>query len=211
MYTYVSNFRSPVASVFRGALLLAALVVLAPQSLAQQQSSPASPQANSSQLMQQIMMKRAEIQQISQELQQIQESTMEANPGLAEQRDELVALVDSKMVEAGHDPDASREKIEDLQAQLKDSELSDTERQQLDQALRQEVGRMQQSQSMAMQQEDVSSQRDSLNEDLLAAMEEQNPETPELISQLQSAQQEYRQLVGQARQMQQGTMPAPGS
>jgi len=167
-------------------------------------------QAPSQQLMQQVLAKRAEIQNLGQELQQIQQETLEANPELAKQRDELVTLMDTKMVEAGHDPSASRDKIEELQGQLQGEELTKSERQELGTELRQEMTTLQQAQGNVMQDQEVQAKRQSLNEDLVSAMEEQNPKTEELISDLQSAQREYRQLASRIQQQQGGGMP-PGN
>lgn len=176
--------------------------------LSQQPDSMAQPrQAPSQQLMQQVLAKRAEIQNLGQELQQIQQETLEANPELAKERDELVTLMDTKMVEAGHDPSSSRDKIEELQGQLQGEELTESERQELGAELRQEMTTLQQAQGDVMQDQDVQAKRQSLNENLVAAMEEQDPKTEELISDLQTAQREYRQLASRVQQQRGGGMP----
>lgn len=164
----------------------------------------AAPGGQAGELMQQVQQKQAEIQQLNQQLAQIQQATIEANPELAEQRDELLSNVDEQMAEAGHDPEASREKIGDLQEQLQGDELSPEENQAVSKELRQEQSSLQQAQSQAMQDESIQTEIQDLNEDLVAAMRERNPETGELISQLQTAQQEYQALMQRAMQQQQG-------
>ena len=130
------------------ALIGIALALSAGPALSQQasQQSPqqATPGAPGAGLMQQVQQKQAEIQQLNQQLAQIQQATIEANPGLADQRDELLANVDEKMVEAGHDPDASRERIGELQEQLQGGELSTDESQSVTQEIRQEQTQLQQ-------------------------------------------------------------------
>jgi len=69
---------------------------------------------------------------------------------------------------------------------------------------------LQQAQGNVMQDQEVQAKRQSLNEDLVSAMEEQNPKTEELISDLQSAQREYRQLASRIQQQQGAGMP-PGN
>jgi len=206
----VCNFRQ----LARRGTSVAALSLLAFGAHAQMSQRPApmnqqgpAQQAPSQQLMQQVLAKRAEIQNLGQELQQIQQETLEANPELAKERDELVTLMDTKMVEAGHDPSASRDKIEDLQGQLQGEELSKSERQELGAELRQEMTTLQQAQGDVMQDQEVQAKRQSLNENLVSAMEEQNPKTEELISDLQTAQREYRQLASRMQQQQGGGMP----
>lgn len=64
---------------------------------------------------------------------------------------------------------------------------------------------MQQAQGQVMQDEDFLAKREALNESLVEAMQAHNPETEELISKLQVAQQEFQQLAQRAHQaMQQG-------
>lgn len=170
--------------------------------------APMSP-APAQQPMQQILAKRAEIQELGQELQQIQQATIEANPELATQRDELVTLMDTKMIDAGHDPSANRDQIEQLQDELQEGELSESERKTLRSELQQEIATLQQAQGQVMQDEEVRSKRQSLNEGLVSAMQEQNPQTTELIRELQTARQEYQQLASQL-QRQQGSGTPPG-
>ena len=167
------------------------------------------PKSQGNELIQKVQAKRAEIQQLNQQLMQIQESTIEANPELAQQRDELISFVDEKMAETGYDAEAARGRIEKLQGEMQSGELSTEEEQQHRQQLRQEMTSMQQAQGQIMQDEEFQAKREALNENLVAAMQEQNPKTDELISQLQTAQQEYQQLAQQAMQQHGGGMGSP--
>jgi len=166
-------------------------------------------QGQGNELIQKVQAKRAEIQQLNQQLMQIQENTIEGNPELAKQRDDLISFVDDKMAETGYDAEAARGRIEKLQGEMQSGELSTEEQQQHRQQLRQEMTSMQQAQGQIMQDEEFQAKREALNENLVAAMQEQNPQTDELISRLQSAQQEYQQLAQQAMQQQGGGMGSP--
>ena len=179
-----------------------ALILFAGAAVAQQAAQPSTPTAQAGGLMQQVQQKQAEIQQLNQQLAQIQEATIEANPELADQRDELIASVDEKMVAAGHDPAVSREKIGDLQEQLQGGELSTEESQTVTQEIRQAQTQLQQAQRQAMQDEAIQNEIQSLNEGLVAAMTERNPQAEQLIAQLQTAQQEYQALMQRAMQQQ---------
>jgi uncharacterized coiled-coil DUF342 family protein len=193
-------------NLVRAGVIGIAVAMLTGAAFGQQQPAPG---GQAGELMQQVQQKQAQIQQLNQQLAQIQEATIEANPELADQRDELLASVDEKMAEAGHNPEDSREKIESLQGQLQGGELSAEENQSVSQALRQEQTSLQQAQSQAMQDEAIRTEIQSLNEALVAAMREQNPQTDELISQLQTVQQEYQALMQRAMQ-QQGGNPGQG-
>lgn len=166
-------------------------------------------QGQGNELIQKVQAKRAEIQQLNQQLMQIQEKTIEANPELAKQRDDLISFVDEKMAETGYDAEAARGRIEELQGEMQSGELSAEEQQQNRQQLRQEMTSMQQAQGQVMQDEEFQAKREALNENLVAAMQEQDPQTDELISRLQTAQQEYQQLAQQAMQQHGGGMGSP--
>ncbi|WP_405226523.1 hypothetical protein [Lentisalinibacter sediminis] len=195
----------------------AAVLVLGAASVSAQQMPEGHPggmmapnsQGPGSELIQQVQAKRAEIQQLNQQLMEIQENTIEANPELAKQRDDLISFVDEKMAESGYDAEAARGRIDKLQGEMESGELSAEEQQQNRQQLRQEMTSMQQAQGQIMQDEEFQAKRESLNENLVAAMQEQNPQTDELISRLQTAQQEYQQLAQQAMQQHGGGMGSP--
>ncbi len=216
MYVKSENFLCPL-NLCRAAGAVAVLVLGAVSVNAQQmpEGHPGGMMAPKSQggqgsqgsgLMQQVQQKRAEIEQLNQQLMEIQQNTIDANPGLAAQRDELISFVDEKMAETGYDAEAARGRIEKLQGEMQSGDLSDEEQQQHRQQLRQEMTSMQQAQGEVMQDEEFQAKREALNEDLVAAMQEQNPRTDELISQLQTAQQEYQQLAQQAMQQHGGGM-----
>ena len=161
------------------------------------------PSAGQVQMMQQIQQKQAEIQQLNQQLGSIQEATMEANPELAERREELIQLVDSKIEAAGIDAETEREELDALQRKLGADDVS-TEQSQQRQAEFQRRGQAyQEAQNQAMQSPEVQTLGAELNADLVAAMQKQNPQTDELISKLQSVQQEYQAMIQQAMQQQQ--------
>ena len=213
MYLKYLNFLRP-QNLLRAAGATAVLTLGAMNVNAQQmpEGHPGGTMAPNSQangLMQQVQAKRAQIQQLNQQLMEIQQNTIAANPELATQRDELISYVDDKMAETGYDAEAARGRIEKLQGEMQGGELSADEQQERRQQLRQEMTSMQQAQGQVMQDEEFQTKRQALNESLVAAMQEQNPKTDELISQLQTAQQEYQQLAQQAMQQHGGGMGSP--
>lgn len=199
--------KTTAATLICGVAFCGALALTAGTAVAQQAAPGAQPGGD---LMQQVQQKQAEMQQINQQLAQIQEATLEANPELADQRDALIASVDEKMEATGHDPEASREKMEELQAQLQSGELSDEENQSVAQEMRREQSAMQQAQNQVLQDEDIQAGVQNLNEALVEAMREQNSGTDQLIARLQSVQQEYQALMQRAMQAQQQSAPPGG-
>lgn len=163
-------------------------------------------------LMQKLQAKRNEVQALNQQLMQLQEETVAANPELADEREALQAHLESGMKEAGYDVAQGRTRIETLQSELESGELSPEKQQENREALRSELGDMRAAQGEAMENAEFKSRRQSLNEDMLAAMQEQNPEAEALIQDLQVAQREYQMLAQQAMQQReggQGGMPSP--
>lgn len=163
-------------------------------------------------LMQKLQAKRNEVQALNQQLMQLQEETVAANPELADEREALQAHLESGMKEAGYDVAQGRTRIETLQSELESGELSPEKQQENREALRSELGDMRAAQGEAMENAEFKSRRQSLNEDMLAAMQEQNPEAEALIRDLQVAQREYQMLAQQAMQQRegaQGGMPSP--
>ena len=102
-----------------------------------------------------------------------------------------------------------RERVEELQAELEDDSLSTGEQQESRQALRAELGEMREAQQQVMNGDEFKAKRNALNEGVLAAMEEQDPEVRTLLAELQRAQAEYQLMAQQIMQQQQGGAGAP--
>lgn len=155
-------------------------------------------------LMQQLQAKRNEVQQLNQELMALQEEAIGANPELANQREALQSYLETGMREAGYDVAQGRTRIEGLQEELQSGELSAAEQQESRQALRTELGDMRAAQGEVMEDEEFKARRQALNEDMLAAMSEVDPQVEALIRDLQVAQREYQLLAQKAMQRQGG-------
>jgi len=152
---------------------------------------------------QKLQKQRQAIQQLSQKLFKIQQATLEANPELKQQRDDLMSLVDTKMKEAGHEPQAKRDKIKGLQQQLQGGDLSQEKAQSLNEELRKAKGSLRKAQQQAMQDQEVQQQRQALSQSLVSAMKEQNPKAEQLLADLQQARKQYRSILQNAMQKQQ--------
>jgi len=193
-----SVLRSPISVTMAAVALLSAVTAMA-------QTAPDAGigQADSN-LMQQLQQKQAEVSELNQQLAEIQQATVEANPGLAEQRDALIADIDAKMAESGHDAEASRARIGEIQQQLQGEDLSQQQSEQLTREMRQIQGELQQAQQAALQDQAIQAELQGLNQTMVEAMKQNSPRTDELLTRLQTVQQEYQALMQQAMQTQGG-------
>jgi hypothetical protein len=133
----------------------------------------------------------AQAQALQQELMQIQNATLEANPALVDQQEQLGALVRETMRENGHTPEADLEKMSEIRDTLEAGNVGEAERETLVtefQELRAEfVGARQQ----AAADPQVQQEQQAFQEALLTAMREQDPRTDQLVQQMAQLQQRY--------------------
>jgi len=154
--------------------------------------------------MQQLQAKRNELEALNQQLTELRDKAIESNPELAAQRDALQSSLETGMNDAGYDMAEGRARIEELQGQMQSGELSAEEQQEKGQALRSEVADMREAQGEAMENAEFKKRRQALNENMIAAMKEVDPQAEALIQDLQVAQREYQQLAQQAMQQRGG-------
>jgi hypothetical protein len=133
----------------------------------------------------------AQAQALQQELMQIQNATLEANPALVDRQEQLGTLVRETMRENGHTPEADLEKMSEIRETLEAGDVGDAERETLVtefQELRAEfVGARQQ----AAADPQVQEEQQAFQEALLTAMREQDPRTDQLMQQMAQLQQRY--------------------
>ncbi len=197
-------------------VLATAMALGAPLTQAQQPAPPgaAGPQGGAGRQAgpkeQEFMQIRAELQQLQQQLGQIQEQVLENNPELQRQQEDLRNQVMETMKEQGAKPEQDINKLKTLQAELQNEELPEEKRQEKIQEFRETNMSLQQAQHQAMQDEDLQKVQQSLNDDMLTAMVDANPETEKLLSQLQQARQKLMQIQQEIQGGGGGGAPAPG-
>ena len=173
-------------ALWRNRAVVMALVVVGPIVVAvparTQTPQPAPPIPDS---VRQMFM---ELQQVSAELEQIQEATLAANESLRQERAAAQAAVERAMVEA--DPQARRrlDRLRAIGGELREAQArQDTARMQALIGEAQQLQReLQPAQAAAMQREDVVKQVQAYQERLLAAMRAHDPRTDQLIARLES-------------------------
>ncbi|MHA7816175.1 MAG: hypothetical protein ACX93N_06845 [Pseudohaliea sp.] len=198
----------------RGGALAAALTALGvTTALAQPMMQGGAPAAagggEAAALMQRLQEKRARLDELNEQLMALQEQAIDANPDLASEREALQDYVEAGMKDAGYNVAEGRARMEELQADLEDDSLSTSEQQESRQALRAELGEMREAQQQVMAGDEFKNKRNALNEGVLAAMEEQDPEVRTLLAELQRAQAEYQLMAQQIMQQQQGGAATP--
>lgn len=134
-------------------------------------------------------------------LQEIHTETIEANPDLAEQQAEFESEVREAVEDQGYDIETGQERIQSLAGQLQeDSDLSEEERQAVMQDFAAERRSLQQARAAALEQPEIQEAGQKLQQDTMAAMQEQSPQTEQLMQEMQSLRSEL-----------QAAMPAQGA
>lgn len=184
----VRNFLLP------GSALLAASVMLVSPLI--QAAPPAAPEmsAEQSQKVEQFKQLQLQLEELQQQLNAIQEATLDAHPELAQQQQEFKEMVVEEMRSNGHNPKQQIEAIQSLQGKVKNEDLPVEERKAYYQEYRQTVMDFQQAQQEVMEQDNVQSAREDLNESMLVAMQEQNPRTEDLIADIKQKQQALMEI-----------------
>ncbi len=141
---------------------------------------------------------RQTVMQLGQELTEIEEAAVEANPELQRKREELQDLLMETMAEQGAEPRARIDRLEELQPRLSGAGADGEEREALMREFRQEQEALMQAQNEALNVPEVREAQQELQEQTFAAMKEIDPETEELVERLREAQQRAQQLQGGA-------------
>jgi len=195
--------RSTRAALFAGVLGMSIAGFTGPAA-AESSGGQSAPSSQAPSVMQQLRAKQQKMQQLLGELRQIQKKVTQANPELAAQQDDYRDLVINTMSDKDFDPEAEIQDMRSLQAELRGGDqLGQEERQSKMQELQQKKQQFRSKQRQAMQDEDVQTAREELDQNMQAAMKEQNPKAEELIAQLNRLQEEYQSLLQKVMQQQQ--------
>jgi hypothetical protein len=167
------------------ALMVSAITVLMLTGMASAQVQP-QPQPQQDQLSSQ----QARLQQIQQHLSMVQQTAIEESPDLQAENEELDELVEEKIADQGHDPEAMIQTLSSLQEQYQSEDLTEQDRQQILQEFQGVQQQLQLAQEIAMQDSQVVAAQEVFRENLLEAMREHEPATDDLIEEFEQVQQE---------------------
>jgi hypothetical protein len=150
--------------------------------------------------MQAFLKTRQELQQVRQQLAKIQQDTVKSNPELKKQQDALQQHVFKVMKDNGHTPEADLKALQDMRKQAKNKDLSDEKRQDLARKFQQKAVAFQRAQQEAMQDEDINKRRQELSQNLITAMNDQDPDTQKLLKRAKELTAKLRQIQQQVQQ-----------
>lgn len=181
--------------LLRSAALVSAMLLAAPLAQAQQPAAPGAAGAGQpSPAQKEFMQTRAQLQQLQKQLGEIQQKVLDENPDLQQQREDFQKLVMTTMKDQGATPQEDVNKLKTLQAELQKEDLPKDKRQRLIQEFRDTNMALQQAQQQALQNKQVQEARKSLNNALITAMVDADPETEKLLSQVKQARQRLMQI-----------------
>ena len=131
-------------------------------------------------------------QDVAGKLEQIRETTYEANPELAEQRDDFQAMIEERMSENGFDADAKLDRMQAIADQLKQEETGEAKKQELVKEFQEVRQSMLNAQREALSEPEVQAAGEKLQSDTLAAMKTQNEQTQVLLDRLARLREDLR-------------------
>lgn len=178
----------------RGGTALAALL------LALGVSGPVVAQTDSADGQQDAQALQAELQALQQELAEIRNAAMENNPGLRERQTSLQNQVMTRMRDEGVSPEQDIRRLQDIATELRSGELSESEQQALAQEYQETRQDLLEARRTALDAGPVQDAQARFREDLITAMEAENPDVRELIDDFERLREELR-----------GQMPARGA
>lgn len=150
--------------------------------------------AASAQMGQQSGALEREFMEIQQRLAVAQQKAIENNPQLQEMSDAVEALVTEKMTAAGYDLGGIMETMQAAQARMERA-TTDAQRREIMESreVREAQQEVQEAQNAAMADPDVQSALQELEESMLSAMRQEEPELDRMIERLQQIQREAQQ------------------
>ncbi len=131
-----------------------------------------------------------EFQQLRQSLSQIREQAMSANPALKKRQDSLQDQMMSRMRDEGVKPRSQIRRLQDITRELRAGEVPEEEQAALMQEYQQTRQALLQARRTAMQDERVRSAQIELQEDMMAAMAEQNGDVEMMIQRFDALREE---------------------
>ena len=155
---------------------------------AQQPPAAASPEAAKAQAL------RGEIQSLRQELQQVQQATLENDSELQAQRQALVGLVQDKMAAADPEADQKVARIRTIQQKIQGGELTQDKQRELFGEFQQLQRKLQQTQQRVMQDPEVVEQQSEFQQAMTVAMVERDPAVETKLNELRELASEYQAL-----------------
>jgi hypothetical protein len=173
--------------------LVALLAVAALGTVMPSQAEPPAAQEDSMQAARQLHGEYVELQN---RLSLIQEKTMEAHPELQKQEQAFLDLMMAKMTSSGGgSPKDDLVAIEKLEQKLRSEDTPDGERQALMAEYQEKAMAFRTAQVQALKDPEVQKAQGALRDATLTAMKQQDPQTEQLMQQLEQKENEMKQML----------------
>ncbi|HKJ71815.1 MAG TPA: hypothetical protein VKA55_08705 [Gammaproteobacteria bacterium] len=136
------------------------------------------------------------VRDLRQKLGKIQQQALKNNPDLQKQRKDLQDLMKTKVKGQVDGADEKLARLKEIRGKLQnDKDLPKAERQKLMKEFQQKASGFQQAQKKAMQDPEVQKAREQFQKDMRAAMKEEDPNTDQLIQDLQQARKDFQKKL----------------
>jgi len=155
-------------------------------------AAPAVAQSGSAGEGQDVQALEQELQAIQQELAEIRNAAMENNPELRDRQASLQSEVMTRMRDEGVNPEQDIRRLQDIATELRSGELSESEQQELAQEYRETRQELLEARRTVLDAESVQDSQAAFREDLITAMEAENPDVRELIDDFERLREELR-------------------
>jgi chromosome segregation ATPase len=133
---------------------------------------------------------------LRQQLGKIQQKALDNNPELKKQRSELQELMKSKVKSQVDGADQKMARLKEIRSKLQgDKDIPKAERKKLMQEFQKTAQTFQQAQQKAMQDPEVQKAQKQFRDDMRAAMKKEDPNTDQLIQDLQQARKEFQKKL----------------
>jgi hypothetical protein len=167
----------------------------APPTAAAPAPAPAPGKEGSMAAVQQI---HSQYMKLQQQLAQIQQKTMQANPELQKQEKAFMDLLLSKMSTGGTSAKDQMDALHKLEEKLGNKDTPAADRQKLVSEYQQKMTAFRTEQMQALKDPEVQKARESLMEATVAAMKKQDPQTEQLMQQIEEKQAELKKIMESA-------------
>lgn len=151
-----------------------------------------------------------ELRTLQRQIGEIRTSAMENNPELQERQSSLQDEVMTRMRDEGVDPEEDIRELQDMATELRSGELSESEQQELAGEYQETRQTLLEARRTVLEDEEIQSAQEEFREDLITAMEAENPDVRELIEDFENVREELRAQMGGAGQRGGGGAGQPG-
>ncbi len=152
---------------------------------------------------QQVMQQKIQrMQEIGKKLQSVQKETLQDNPELQKERDELDSLVQDTMDQNMEKHNVSKKGLKSLQSKMQGKDMAPGQKKELRNQWQEKISSYRQARTETMSNEQIQEKQEAFREDMIKAMEKKEPKTKEMIQELESLQQEMQAMQQQMMQQQ---------